>query len=125
MSHGDNGEYAQRERARRLERFGRENLAVTESSRLAATLGGLSLATDLVAGLPSETALRTATLAGHIGRELGLAADREVEVLTLVARGLSNKEVGRRLFISPRTVRSRDAEVSSRAKAELVLFPGQ
>jgi len=80
VSHGDNGEYAQRERARRLGRFGRENLAVTESSRLAATLGGLSLATDLVAGLPSETALRTATLAGQIGRELGLTASAVSDV---------------------------------------------
>ena len=49
--------------------------------------------------------------------------DREVDVLRLIARGLSNREVGQRLFISPKTV-GRHTEniyqklgVSSRAAA--------
>ena len=34
----------------------------------------------------------------------GGLSDREVEVLRLVAKGLPSAEVGRRLFLSPRTV---------------------
>jgi putative nucleotidyltransferase with HDIG domain len=51
--------------------------------------------------------------------------DREVEVLRLVARGLSNRELGRRLFISPKTAGSHIEHiytkigVSSRAAATL------
>jgi HD-GYP domain-containing protein (c-di-GMP phosphodiesterase class II)/DNA-binding CsgD family transcriptional regulator len=43
-----------------------------ESTRLAALVGALSLATDLGAGNPTESALRTALLAARVGRALGL-----------------------------------------------------
>ncbi len=49
--------------------------------------------------------------------------EREVEVLRLIAAGLSNAEVGRRLYISPRTVNSHltriydKLDVSSRSAA--------
>jgi HD-GYP domain-containing protein (c-di-GMP phosphodiesterase class II) len=46
-----------------------------EASRLAELLGGLSLATDLVAGLPLETAMRTAVIASRLARELGLSVE--------------------------------------------------
>ena len=42
-----------------------------DEPRLAELVGGLSLATDLAAGLGLETALRTCVLAVEIGRELG------------------------------------------------------
>ena len=51
--------------------------------------------------------------------------DREVEVLRLVARGLSNREVAGRLFISPKTVGRhvehiyQKLDVSSRAAAAI------
>jgi len=40
------------------------------------------------------------------GAEDGLLAKRETEVARLVAEGLSNKQIGARLFISARTVDS-------------------
>jgi DNA-binding NarL/FixJ family response regulator len=40
------------------------------------------------------------------GEEAGLLAKREVDVARLVADGLSNKQIGARLFISERTVDS-------------------
>jgi len=52
-------------------------------------------------------------------------SEREVEVLVHLARGRSNKEIGRRLFISPRTVQEhvrhfyKKTGVSSRAAAAL------
>ncbi len=46
-----------------------------EPTRLAALLGALSLATDLGAGNPAESALRTALLAVHIGGALGLEGE--------------------------------------------------
>lgn len=42
-----------------------------DRARLAELLGGLSLATDTVAGLPYETAMRTAVIATRIARALG------------------------------------------------------
>ena len=59
-----------------------------------------------------------------ISRPAGLS-DREIEVLRLVAQGLSNREVARRLYISPRTAEHHVQHiytkigVSSRAAAAL------
>jgi DNA-binding NarL/FixJ family response regulator len=60
----------------------------------------------------------TPELAGHLLREFSdsargegcsvrpLLADRELEILRLVAEGLTDNEIGKRLYISPRTVHS-------------------
>lgn len=53
-------------------------------------------------------------------------SEREVEVLRLLARGLTNKEIGRRLFISPRTVGHHVAHIFDktgvRTRAAAALF---
>jgi DNA-binding NarL/FixJ family response regulator len=56
---------------------------------------------------------------------LAALTEREVEVLTLVARGLSNAEVGRRLFISPATAKTHVArllmKLNARDRAQLII----
>jgi DNA-binding NarL/FixJ family response regulator len=52
--------------------------------------------------------------------------EREREIVTLVARGLSNTEIGRELFISPATVKTHVnramMKVAARDRAQLVVF---
>lgn len=45
-------------------------------------------------------------------------SEREVEVLVLLARGLTNKEIGKRLFISPRTVGHHVAHIYEKASVK-------
>jgi HD-GYP domain-containing protein (c-di-GMP phosphodiesterase class II) len=44
--------------------------------------------------------------------------DREVEVLVLLARGLTNKQIGKKLFISPRTVGHHVAHIYEKTKVK-------
>ena len=58
-------------------------------------------------------------------RALGLTA-RELEVLRLLGEGLSNKDIGARLYLSPRTVERHVASLTAKAgvsrRSELVAF---
>lgn len=62
------------------------------------------------------------------GRRAALASltDREREILLLVARGLSNDEIGTELFISPATVKTHLARIMAKTdahdRAQLVVF---
>lgn len=62
------------------------------------------------------------------GRRAALASltDREREILLLVARGLSNDEIGAELFISPATVKTHLARIMAKTdahdRAQLVVF---
>jgi len=77
---------------------------------------------DAVAAVLAAAGARVPKLLGELPAGL---SEREVEVLRLLAQGLSNKEIGARLFISPRTAGNHLAHVydktgvSTRAAAAL------
>ncbi|HEY7273212.1 MAG TPA: response regulator transcription factor [Actinoplanes sp.] len=56
---------------------------------------------------------------------LDALTDREVEVLTLVARGLSNAEIAERLYVSPATAKTHVArllmKLAARDRAQLII----
>lgn len=60
------------------------------------------------------------------GRELDSLTDREREVLTLVAAGLSNDEIAGRLFVSPLTAKTHVSRImtklDARDRAQLVVL---
>jgi HD-GYP domain-containing protein (c-di-GMP phosphodiesterase class II) len=80
------------------------------------------LRTDVKAGRRDAEAVEAVlSAAGHrvprrLGGPAGLTA-REVEVLKLVARGLSNKEIAGRLVISPKTVANHVEHIYSKIDA--------
>ena len=56
---------------------------------------------------------------------LGTLTDREIEVLALVARGLSNAEIGDRLYVTPATAKTHVArllmKLGARDRAQLII----
>jgi DNA-binding CsgD family transcriptional regulator len=97
---------------------------------LSAAEAASALAAEVRAGrLDGEAATEVLRAAGHrVSRRSGGPAGltpREVEVLRLLARGLSNKEIARRLVISPKTAGNHIEHIyakiatSSRATASL------
>jgi DNA-binding NarL/FixJ family response regulator len=67
------------------------------------------------AGAPARRG-RTETLVPPRLRALGVTS-REVEVLDLVAQGLTNAQVAERLFLSPRTVETHVASLRTKTRA--------
>ena len=65
-------------------------------------------------------------LAGPDTARIAVLTDREREVVALVARGLSNVEIGRTLFMSPATAKTHASramtKVGARDRAQLVVF---
>jgi DNA-binding NarL/FixJ family response regulator len=59
-------------------------------------------------------------------KELERLTDREVEVLRLVARGLSNQEIGDELFVSPATAKTHVSrllmKLAARDRAQLIVI---
>jgi DNA-binding NarL/FixJ family response regulator len=75
---------------------------------------------------PAALAARGGSPAVAVDAQLGELTDREREVVALVAEGLRNEEVGRRLGISEKTVRNHLTGVFQKlgisGRMELVLF---
>jgi DNA-binding NarL/FixJ family response regulator len=91
--------------------------------------GGESLLSPSVTRrLISEFASRPAPRPASTVRVRSLT-EREREVVALVAEGLSNDEIGRRLFVSPDTVRTHVSramgKLGARDRAQLVVFAYQ
>jgi DNA-binding NarL/FixJ family response regulator len=89
-----------------LDQAGESAAAALGATRFTAELeAGKSLDRDAASALAlGEPARAAATASGQAGA--GPLGQREAEVARLVADGLTNKEIGARLFISERTVDS-------------------
>jgi len=79
-----------------------EVLAVVEVQAAMKTFEGLGARndTDRAAAMLRDLGVRGRTGA----KEVGLLTEREQEVLQLLAQGLTNREIGGRLYLSPKTV---------------------
>jgi DNA-binding CsgD family transcriptional regulator len=67
------------------------------------------------AGVPTTHAARTHTDVPTPFRSLSITR-REMEVLTVLAEGLSNREIGERLYLSPRTVEKHVASLMAKTE---------
>ena len=71
----------------------------------------------LLESLPRQSGTRDAPAPRSRAAMAGLT-DREVEVLRLVAGGLSNQTIGERLFVSEHTVKTHAARLVERLSAQ-------
>jgi DNA-binding NarL/FixJ family response regulator len=90
--------------------------------------GGALLSPSVTRTLISEfVAASPRTLTPH--PQLGQLTDREREVVALAAEGLSNHEIGERLYVSPATARTHVSramiKLGARDRAQLVVFAYQ
>jgi DNA-binding NarL/FixJ family response regulator len=85
-----------------------------------APLEDLIRAVETVAGggLYVDAVLAGAIAATHQGDRVPILTQREREVLRLLADGHANEEIGRRLFISPETVRTHVRKAMAKLEAE-------
>jgi DNA-binding NarL/FixJ family response regulator len=102
---------------------------VTRARELADALGGETLVsavpgwgTRITVGLPAAPRQASRTQSPEL-EAIGRLSDRERDVVVLLAAGLSNREIGERLHLSPHTVKRhishvfQKLEVGSRAEA--------
>ena len=104
---------------------------LSESLRIAGVLGW-PLVRDCVADLARRSRLRLDAPTEEQPRRgqdrLGRLTARELDVLQLIAQGMSNEEIGATLFISPRTASVHTSRiltklnVTTRAKATAVAY---
>ena len=85
-----------------------------------APLGDLVRAVDIVAGGGTyvDPVLAGALVNAKLTSALPELTQREREVLRALADGLSNEEIGRRLFISPETVRTHVRKAMAKLEAD-------
>ena len=82
----------------------------------------------VAAAPPSATATRTISIAQALNEALKSLTKREIEILRLVAEGLTNEENGKKVFISEKTVKTHltnifdKLKVNNRFKAALLIM---
>jgi DNA-binding NarL/FixJ family response regulator len=83
---------------------------------------------ETLASAPSNRAEGTETTMPAVPREEDAITQRQAEVLSLVARGLSYREVGAKLYLSPRTVKYHMAEIMRKLhlqnRAQVLAYAG-
>jgi ATP/maltotriose-dependent transcriptional regulator MalT len=96
-----------------LETLGREGAALAEAARAGEEFAELGASTGVA---DAEELVRRLSPPGEAGAtpERPLLSGRELEVLSLVAQGLSNKEVASRLFLSEHTIKRHLANILTR-----------
>ncbi len=92
----------------------------------AVVAGDALLSPQVTRRLIEEFATRAREPAADSGRDLSVLTDREREVVALVAEGLSNDEIGTRLFVSSATAKTHVSramgKLAARDRAQLVVF---